>query len=334
MNTDGQVTTTDKAIGQPNGLICQLEGCGKALVGQGQKRYCSRKHGTLARRAGVSTSPNGLVCQLEGCGKALVGQQRKYCSTQHTILAYYARVSAQPNGLLCQVCGKALKGLQQKKYCSPECTQVMTGRILTALSRTEHGRQQRRVGVIRRRARIPTMSIVHRQRYRGLILPDGDAARREEIIAQERAIHMRQGRITRLVFREKRGDFPCCPRCGSEKTRRAGTTMRPKGQCLAEGCGQSWTIGKDYAPLICPRCASDNTKKGGYNREGTPLGYCMDCKRRNDGPHYWTIGHDYGPPLTPAMVNLLRTARQTTLTPDEEAQMAEILGSAHEAVTP
>jgi transposase-like protein len=291
MNTNAQVTTTDKAIGQPNGLVCQLEGCGKALVGK-RKKYCSREHSTLAR---------------------------------------YARVSTQPNGLLCKVCGKALNGLDQKQYCSRECTHVVTGRMLAALNGTQRKRQQIRVDIMRRMARIPAMSSAHRQRYRGLLLPERDAVRREEIIARESEIRARQGRIVSQAWREKRGDFPC-PHCGSYKTCRAGGTSRPGGRCLAEGCGKQWTIGKDYSHLICPRCGSENTRKAGYDRDGTHRGRCKDCKARKDRPYQWRIGKDYGTPFTPAMVDLLRTARQTTLTADEEAQVAEILGSACEEV--
>jgi transposase-like protein len=285
MTTNDQVTTTDKAIGQLSGLVCQLEGCGKALLGK-QKKYCSLKHARKDQLDTIQHTLNGLYCQLPGCRKGLVGEQKRYCSEKHCKRAHRALSASQPNGYVCKWprCGKRLMGTQ-KKYCSHAHQAMASGKRLSDLAKTARGTRLRRAAGLRAIALAPHTSIAHREHYKGISLPTNDESGRQYVIEHAQEIRQRQNMLAGLTKRLNNGGL-----------------------------------------LVCPRCDSRQTMHTGARRAGRAR--CTTCGR------YWTIGHDYGPPLTPAMVNLLRTARQTTLTPEEDAQIAELLESAYEEVTP
>jgi hypothetical protein len=320
--TTSPVLTVSEAISQPNGLRCQLPECGKALVGT-QEQYCSRSHTMKDFYQRLLIQPNGLRCRLPGCGKELVGPQQKYCSGRHCTLAATRRSLAtrasSPTGFVCKLpgCGKALMG-KQKTYCSPAHRVMASTERLVAESRTERSRRRNRIAML---AQSPSrqMALKQRVRYKGLILPLHSDDQREAIILRAEHMIAKRQRLAGVAHRLKHGGLLECPRCGSHNTQRHGH----RGACLSEGCGRTWTIGKDYTPLICGRCGGNDTKKGGYGKTGRPQGYCDHCQQK------WTIGHDYGTPFTPAMVDLLRTAHQTTLTAEEEAEIADILESTH-----
>jgi hypothetical protein len=283
-----------ETLQQPNGLVCQLPECEKELVGQ-QKKYCSRRHKRRAvdRRRYKRLPPNGFLCRFPGCGKALVGKQKSYCSAVHM---YEANIDK-----------------------------------LIAFHQTERAHFIYQKNGRRTLAMHPELSFKQRPRYRGIVLPLDNVERAAEIRAKAPEIRQKQHRQASLTKRLNCGGLLCCPHCGSRDAQRRGKnaqTGKRNAQCSNPACRKYWTIDKDYTSLLCPRCGSENTKKSGYAKDGTPLGQCKDCKQRKDGVYHWTIGKDYGTPFTPAQIDLLRTAREMTWTPEEDAQAADILGSA------
>lgn len=121
-------------------------GCGVAMTGRQQRRYCSLACMGRSRRAAVVRCPCGTEVSRT---RSSVGRRRKYCSRT----CYARSLLAPPTTITCERCKREVTRDRQgghelrrrkQRYCSLACANAdqgcsmeeRTGRVLRALRRS------------------------------------------------------------------------------------------------------------------------------------------------------------------------------------------------------